>query len=95
MTELLTSAQMRAIEQAAIAAGAVTGRELMERAGQGVVAAIFAEWPELGASRGGAAPAPPGYLPTESEGALRASPPTRLRTHSAGLWAPRQTCQAA
>ena len=72
MTELLTSAQMRAIEQAAIAAGAVTGRELMERAGQGVVAAIFAEWPELGASRGGAAPAPPGYLPTESEGARRA-----------------------
>ncbi len=47
MTELLTSAQMRAIEQAAIASGEVTGLELMERAGQGVVEAILAEWPEL------------------------------------------------
>ncbi|AUQ74143.1 NAD(P)H-hydrate dehydratase [Phaeobacter piscinae] len=46
MTELLTAAQMRAIEQAAIAAGEVTGLELMERAGQGVVEAIFEEWPE-------------------------------------------------
>ncbi|MEM6638131.1 MAG: NAD(P)H-hydrate epimerase [Pseudomonadota bacterium] len=46
MTELLTSAQMRAIEKAAIDSGAVTGRELMERAGEGVVAAIFEEWPE-------------------------------------------------
>ncbi len=48
MTELLTAAQMRAIEQAAIESGEVTGLELMERAGQGVVDAIFAEWPELG-----------------------------------------------
>ena len=47
MTELLTAAQMRAIEAAAIASGQVTGLELMERAGQGVVQAIFAEWPEL------------------------------------------------
>ena len=47
MTELLTAAQMRAIEQAAMASGAVTGLELMERAGAGVVAAIFDEWPEL------------------------------------------------
>ncbi|MFZ5964672.1 NAD(P)H-hydrate dehydratase [Thalassococcus sp. BH17M4-6] len=47
MTELLTAAQMRALEQAAIASGAVTGLELMERAGRGVVAAVFAEWPEL------------------------------------------------
>lgn len=38
---------MRAIEQAAIDSGAVTGLDLMERAGQGVVAAILAEWPEL------------------------------------------------
>ena len=45
MTELLTAAQMRAIEQAAIASGEVTGLELMERAGQGVVAAILDEWP--------------------------------------------------
>ena len=47
MTELLTAAQMRAIEAAAIASGQVTGLELMERAGRGVVEAIFAEWPEL------------------------------------------------
>ena len=47
MTELLTAAQMRAIEQAAIACGEVTGLELMERAGRGVVEAIL-EWrPEL------------------------------------------------
>jgi hydroxyethylthiazole kinase-like uncharacterized protein yjeF len=44
MTELLTSAQMRAIEQAAIASGEVTGAELMERAGSGVVSAIFDQW---------------------------------------------------
>ena len=47
MTELLTAAQMRAIEAAAIASGEVTGLELMERAGAGVVEAVFAEWPEL------------------------------------------------
>ncbi len=47
MTELLTAAQMRSIEQAAIESGAVTGLELMERAGTGVVEAIFEEWPEL------------------------------------------------
>lgn len=47
MTELLTAAQMRAIEQAAIDAGDVTGVELMERAGEGVVDAIFSEWPVL------------------------------------------------
>lgn len=50
MTELLTSAQMRAIEAAAIASGEVTGLELMERAGRGVVEAIFEEWPELRAT---------------------------------------------
>ena len=50
MTELLTAAQMRAIEQAAIASGEVTGLELMERAGRGVVEAIFEEWPELRAT---------------------------------------------
>ena len=47
MAELLTAAQMRAIEQAAIDSGEVTGLELMERAGRGVVEAIL-EWrPEL------------------------------------------------
>ena len=50
MTELLTAAQMRALEAAAIASGRVTGLQLMERAGRGVVDAIFAEWPELAAS---------------------------------------------
>ena len=50
MTELLTAAQMRAIEQAAIASGEVTGLELMERAGAGVVEAIFEEWPALRAT---------------------------------------------
>ena len=50
MTELLTAAQMRAIEQAAIDRGEVTGLELMERAGRGVVEAIFEEWPELKAT---------------------------------------------
>ena len=47
MTELLTAAQMRAIEQAAIASGEVTGLELMERAGAGVVEAILEEWPDM------------------------------------------------
>ena len=49
MTELLTAAQMRAIEQAAITSGEVTGLELMERAGAGVVEAVFEEWPDLAA----------------------------------------------
>ncbi|MEM8654944.1 MAG: NAD(P)H-hydrate dehydratase [Pseudomonadota bacterium] len=47
MTELLTAAQMRAIEQAAIESGQVTGLELMERAGTGVVEAVLEEWPKL------------------------------------------------
>ena len=50
MTEVLTAGQMRAIEAAAIESGAVSGRELMERAGRGVVAALFEEWPELAAA---------------------------------------------
>jgi len=52
MAELLTAAQMRAIEAAAIESGAVTGLELMERAGRGVVQAVLAEWPELAAAGG-------------------------------------------
>ncbi len=52
MDELLTSAQMRAIEREAIATGAVTGLELMERAGAGVVAAIFETWPALASAPG-------------------------------------------
>jgi hydroxyethylthiazole kinase-like uncharacterized protein yjeF len=38
------------LKQAAIASGEVTGLELMERAGRGVVEAIFEEWPELKAT---------------------------------------------
>lgn len=71
MTELLTAAQMRAVEAAAIARGEVTGLELMERAGRGVVEAIFAEWPELARPGGGAAPMPPGCL-GQDEGKRRA-----------------------
>ena len=51
MTELLTAAQMRALESQAIEAGDVTGLELMERAGAGVTEAVFEEWPDL--SEGG------------------------------------------
>jgi hydroxyethylthiazole kinase-like uncharacterized protein yjeF len=47
MTDLLTAAQMRAIESAAIDGGTVTGLELMERAGQGVVDAMREHWPAL------------------------------------------------
>ena len=46
MNRPLTSETMRAIESAAIQSGAVTGLELMERAGQGVVGALFVRWPE-------------------------------------------------
>jgi hydroxyethylthiazole kinase-like uncharacterized protein yjeF len=66
MTELLTAAQMRAIEAAAIASGDVTGLELMERAGRGVVSAIFAEWPELAPSWG-PTPKPPEYFLQDDE----------------------------
>ena len=47
MTRLLTAARMRAIEQAAIDSGRVTGLELMERAGRGVLDAILDWRPHL------------------------------------------------
>ena len=47
MTDLFTAARMRARETAEIRAGHVTGLALMERAGHGVRAAVFDEWPEL------------------------------------------------
>lgn len=47
MTELLAAAQMRFIEQAAIESGEVTDLDLMERAGRGVIEAIFEQWPAL------------------------------------------------
>jgi hydroxyethylthiazole kinase-like uncharacterized protein yjeF len=47
MTDMLTAAQMRAHESAAIESGAVSGAELMERAGRGVIEAALARWPDL------------------------------------------------
>jgi hydroxyethylthiazole kinase-like uncharacterized protein yjeF len=47
MPGFLTSEQMRALEAAAIDSGKVSGNDLMERAGCGVVQAIFEEWPDL------------------------------------------------
>ncbi len=67
--ELLTAAQMRAIEQAAISAGEVTGLELMERAGRGVVEAIFEAWPELEVA-GGPAPQTPRSISEEMKRAV-------------------------
>lgn len=48
MTELLTSQQMRDLEQTDISSGFVAGLTLMERAGQGVVDAVIAQWSEFG-----------------------------------------------
>lgn len=45
-TEIITAAQMRALEQAAIARGRVTGASLMEQAGQGAAQAITRHWPD-------------------------------------------------
>ncbi len=50
MSDLLTSAQMRAIERAAIESGATTGLRLMECAGEGVVGAILEAFPRLATS---------------------------------------------
>lgn len=47
MIEVLTSAQMRAVEGAAMSFGRVTGLQLMERAGRGVVDAILDRWPVI------------------------------------------------
>lgn len=60
MVELLTSVQMRRLESTAIESGDVSGLELMERAGRGVVDAVFEQWPELECTRGegGSAPRP-------------------------------------
>lgn len=47
MAEVLTAAQMRHLENRTIETGAVTGLALMERAGRGVVEAVFEVWPDL------------------------------------------------
>ncbi len=68
----ITACEMRKIEQDAIGSGQVTGLALMERAGRGVVEAIFETWPELKASdRRASAPDRPGYLaPNENSKAV-------------------------
>ncbi len=50
MIELLTAAEMRRTERTAIEGDEVTGLELMERAGAGVVEMTFREWPALAES---------------------------------------------
>ncbi|MFC3839009.1 NAD(P)H-hydrate dehydratase [Paracoccus rhizosphaerae] len=47
-TEIITCAQMRAIESAAMGSGAVTGLELMMRAGRAVAGQIRLRWPRPG-----------------------------------------------
>lgn len=46
-TFTISADEMRALEKAAVDSGNTTWAELMERAGQGVVEAIFETWPEL------------------------------------------------
>jgi hydroxyethylthiazole kinase-like uncharacterized protein yjeF len=85
MTELLTAAQMRAIEQAAMAGGKVTGLELMERAGRGVIEAIFEKWPELAGARGEAGGDARGNGTGGGEGGgAAATPPGYPATEDAG-----------
>lgn len=50
MSLLLTARQMKAAERAAIRSGRVSGLELMESAGNGVVEAVFEKWPEFAQS---------------------------------------------
>lgn len=51
MREILTAAQMRATERAAIESGSTSGLALMERAGRGVLEAVFETWPDLARTR--------------------------------------------
>lgn len=51
--EILTTRQMRAVEQAAIGSGSVTGLQLMERAGSVAAETLLAAWPELASGGGG------------------------------------------
>lgn len=51
MDRLLTTAQMRALEQAAIGSGRATGRALMEVAGRGVAQLILSRWPSARRAR--------------------------------------------
>ncbi|NRB34647.1 MAG: NAD(P)H-hydrate dehydratase [Rhodobacteraceae bacterium] len=77
MTQLLTAAQMRKAELSAIEAGMVTGLELMERAGRGVIEAVFAHWPDLaldGGSAPAAAPLPRGILKEKKTAVILCGP---------------------
>ena len=47
-TEILTTAQMRAIESGAMASGGVSGVQLMQRAGAAVAGQIRLRWPKPG-----------------------------------------------
>ena len=47
-TEILTTAQMRAMEAAAMESGSVSGLDLMERAGAAVAGHIRLRWPKAG-----------------------------------------------
>ncbi|MGH1369287.1 MAG: NAD(P)H-hydrate dehydratase [Maritimibacter sp.] len=71
MVEVLTAAQMRALEGAAIEQGLLTGVALMERAGAGVVAAIHAHFAVPDRERGASPSRSPRYLETK-EGARAA-----------------------
>jgi hydroxyethylthiazole kinase-like uncharacterized protein yjeF len=44
---VLSAAEMREVETAAMASGSVTGAVLMDRAGRGAVAAMLDHWPDL------------------------------------------------
>jgi NAD(P)H-hydrate epimerase len=47
MNGILTAEQMRLLEKTAMESGRVTGQALMQRAGEGVIAAALREWPAL------------------------------------------------
>jgi hydroxyethylthiazole kinase-like uncharacterized protein yjeF len=47
MNGILTAEQMRLLEKTAMESGRVTGQALMQRAGEGVIAATLREWPAL------------------------------------------------
>jgi ADP-dependent NAD(P)H-hydrate dehydratase / NAD(P)H-hydrate epimerase len=50
--QIITAAQMRAVEHEAMRGGGITGRDLMETAGRAVVAALLAQWSDLAARAG-------------------------------------------
>lgn len=83
MRSLITADQMRDIEAAAIGSGRASGLELMERAGQGVVDAVLAHWPEYAS---GAAPAAGGARGPAPSGPADHSPPEFTGPDEGGAW---------